>query len=77
LLLPYFFAVELEADLEKSSMSSVSSSPALERLPETEDDNDVIVELETAKSLRIDDALSESRKIKETLEQKPKLVSKI
>ena len=58
-------------------MSSVSSSQALERLPEVDDDNDIIVELETAKSLRIDDALLESRKIQETFELRPKLVNSL
>ena len=72
--LTILFAVELETEIEKSSMSSVSSSHEFDRLPVLEDENDIIVELETAKSLRIDDALSESKKIQETYEQKPKLV---
>ena len=74
LICSFYFLVHVGDHNESAFIGSVSSSHALERLPEVIDDTDVIMELESAKSLRVDDALAESRKIRETLEQKPKQV---
>ncbi|CAK8696157.1 unnamed protein product [Clavelina lepadiformis] len=60
----------VQSVLKVHSSRSFETSVQVSREPEAEDD--VIIELEAMKNLRIEDALTESRKMQETFDKRPR-----